>query len=76
MAATVPLFFLVTVALATAANITASIGFDREICYMHTLEWLRNGTLAEDDEVFFRDSTGRPMKLPNNLILTLPGSEK
>lgn len=76
MAAIFQLCSSITIALAAASNITVNTGLDRKKCYVQTLEWIRNGNLAEDDEVSFRDSTGQVMNHPNNLIVTLPGCKK
>ncbi|KAI4182899.1 MAG: hypothetical protein L6R41_005711 [Letrouitia leprolyta] len=65
-----------SIPLVTALNasITVNTGyFDRDQCYTRTLKDLAEGVLAADDEVFFRDKTGRPMTSPETLTLTLTG---
>lgn len=77
------LFLLTTTSLVTAANstiddlhkfnLTYTGGFNRKTCYNRTLEYLKNGTLDRDSEVFFRDNNGRVMSEDKDITLTLPG---
>ncbi|KAG8528527.1 uncharacterized protein KY384_007445 [Bacidia gigantensis] len=68
--------FFVLISLSTATNISFGGGFDRHKCLVRTLNFLGNGTLAADDEVFYRDAAGRPMNGKDDLTLTLSGCEK
>lgn len=77
------LVLLTSTSLVTAANFTLEDlrifnlthkgEFNRNTCYNRTLDYLHNGTLAKDSEVFFRDDTGRVMSEDEDITLTLPG---
>lgn len=72
-ATSVYVFLFSIISLVTATNISFNGGFDANSCLARTLAYIDNGTLATDDEVFFRDSSGWPMASPDNLTLTLSG---
>jgi hypothetical protein len=76
MTSIIYVFLVSTVSLVTAANFSVDVKFNRDVCYARTLEFIKNGTLLLNDEVFFRDSSGQTMVNPNNLTLTLPGCRK
>lgn len=77
------LFLLSTTSFVAAANstiddlhsfnLTYTGGFNRKTCYARTLEYLKNGTLDRDSEVFFRDNNGRIMSQDEDITLTLRG---
>ena len=70
------LILLVPMAAALNSSINVNAGFVRDQCYERTLRFIADGVLAADDEVFFRDSSGRPMNDPSSLTLTLTGCER
>jgi hypothetical protein len=75
--------FLSTISFVIAANITLDDisrfnlthigGFNRKTCYRRTFDYLNNGTLDRDSEVFFRDDSGRVISEDEDITLTLPG---
>lgn len=77
------LLLLTTISLVTAANFTLDDirtfnlthmgGFNLKTCYRRTLDYLHNGTLDRDSDVFFRDDSGRVMSEDEDITLTLPG---
>jgi hypothetical protein len=77
------LFLLSTTCLVSATNstlddlrtfnLTFKGGFNRNSCYGRTLDYLHDGTLARDSEVFFRDESGRVLSDDQDPTLTLPG---
>jgi hypothetical protein len=73
IASSIHVFLFTIISLVTATNINFDGGFDADSCLARTLAYIDNGTLATDDEVFFRDSNGWPMVGPGNVTLTLPG---
>jgi hypothetical protein len=76
MASFILILFSVTISFVTATIPSlAHKGFDRDQCYQRTLDFLGNGSLSSQDEVFYRDDAGQPMSHEDNLTLTLPGCE-
>ena len=76
------LFLLTTTFVVTATdstiddlrfNPTYNGGFNRKSCYIRTLGYLHDGTLARNSELFFRDGSGRVLSDDEDITLTLSG---